>query len=92
MVGPNCKIDVKISLFLIIYMAVKYYSLVSVGLLIGLLCATQPDPKEELLCTFLGASRWWVSDNPRALSDSAPWGIRAMVDLHVQSSYQTCTD
>ena len=58
MVGPNCKIDVKISLFLIIYMTVKYYSLVSVGLLIGLLCATQPDPKEVLLRALLEASRW----------------------------------
>ena len=58
MVGPNYRIDVKISLFLIIYMTVKYYSLVSVGLLIGLLCATQPDPVEELLRALLGASRW----------------------------------
>ena len=55
---PNCGIDVKISLYLIIPITVKHCSLVSVILLIGLLCATQPDPKEELLHALLGASRW----------------------------------
>ena len=54
LVGSNCGTYVKFFLFLIICVTVKYYSLVSFGLLIGLSCATQPDHEEELLRALLG--------------------------------------
>ena len=73
---------------------VKYYSLACVGLISGLLYATQPDPKEELpRCAPRGLTVEMRQPPPASvLGRGRRTGIGAMDDSHVQSTYQTFTD
>ena len=72
----------------------KYYSLACVSLISRLLYATQPDSEEELpRCAPRGLAVEMQQLPPASVSGyGRRIGSGAMVDSHVESTYQTFTD